>query len=250
MLRVVGGSIANAYDSGAIASHEPGRCVSCPARVACIAAHLDSAKRRLLPEYFHTAEPYHAGDYIYRAGDAADARYHVRSGMFKTYAINAEGDEYVTGIYLPGDILGHTQEHGQHAETAVALETASVCVFSEQSIGRCTEPEINVMLLRQIGEQALRGTLHQLNLKQTSAQARFAGFCLLFSRRLVALGRCGSHLPTPMSRTDIASYLGMTLESLSRVISKLNQMGVIRATRRHIEILQPEALQALGLHVS
>lgn len=250
MLRVADGKIANAYGSGAIASREPGRCASCPTRVACIAAHLDGAKRELLPEYFHPAEPYQAGDYIYRAGDAADAQYHVRSGMFKTYAINPEGDEYVTGIYLPGDVLGQSQEHGQHADSAVALETASVCVLSEQSIGQCTEPEISLMLLRQIGEQALRGTLHQLNLKQTTAQARFAGFCLLFSRSLAALGRCGSHLPTPMSRTDIASYLGMTLESLSRVISKLNQMGVIRATRNHIEILQPETLQALGLHVS
>ena len=105
-------------------------------------------------------------------------------------------------------------------------------------------------LVRQLAANASIDTRHQINLKQSAVQARFAGFCVMLGARLQRLGRSPHYLPTPMSRTDIASYLGMTLESLSRVISKLHAARVIRASRDHIEVLQPETLETLGLHVS
>ena len=153
------------------------------------------------------------------------------------------------GSIFPGDILGHAQIDGHHAESAVALETSSVCELTDAGVAECARNGLASILVRMFGEHSVQGTRHQLNLKQTSAQARFAGFCLLFSDRLAALGRSAEHLPTPMSRTDIASYLGMTLESLSRVISRLTQAGVIKASRNHIEILQPQTLETFGMHV-
>ncbi len=226
-----------------------GRCATCPTQVACLAAWLEPNERKLLPAIFATTDPLPQGTHLYEAGDPVRAQYHVRSGSFKTYAVNAEGDEYVTGFYLPGDVLGHVQQDRRYVESAVALETASVCELTENGVSKCAENGFAGLLIRQHAEQALHQTHHHLNLKLTSAQARFAGFCLLYADRLSHLGRNATFLPTPMSRTDLASYLGMTLESLSRVISKLTQAGVVRATPEHIEILEPEALNELGAHV-
>ncbi len=226
-----------------------GRCASCPTQVACLSAWLEPEQRALLPAIFSTREPLAEDTHLYRAGESVQAQYHVRSGAFKTYAINAEGDEYVTGFYLPGDVLGQVQQDGCHAESAVALETSSVCLLTDAGVTRCAEHGMAGLLLRQHAEKATDQTRHHLNLKQTSAPARFAGFCLLYGDRLAALGRSRDFLPTPMSRTDIASYLGMTLESLSRVISKLGKKRVIRATPDSIEILERDALEELGAHV-
>ena len=225
-------------------------CEVCPTRTVCLAAQVEPEQRLILPGLFHVLGPMQEDSHLYRAGDVVDGQYHVRSGFFKTYNINAEGDEYVTGFYLPGDVLGHVHRQGRHAESAIALEHASVCELNAESLERGAVSGLTTLLINQHAEQANLQVLHQLNLKQTSAQARFAGFCVLFAERLHRLGRCPNHLPTPMSRTDIASYLGMTLESLSRVISKLNAAEVVCATRDHIEVLQPDTLNTLGLHVA
>ena len=191
-----------------------------------------------------------SGAYIYRAGDPAQAQYHLRSGMVKTYVINAEGDEYVTGFYLPGEIFGTVHMDGSYGESAVALETTSVCELQDEAITELAQLGLAPALLKHMAANAGIDTVHQINLKQTSAQARFAGFCVNMAARLERLGRSPLHLPTPMSRTDLASYLGMTLESLSRVVSKLHTAGVVKANRDHIEVLQMETLNTLGLHAN
>lgn len=224
------------------------RCRECPTRQVCLAAESDADQLGQLPEFFHCVEAVAAGAHLYHAGDAARAQYHVRSGMVKTYVINAEGDEYVTGFYLPGEILGHVHVDGCHAESAVALETASVCELSVDSVTELAKMGLAPALINHLAANASIQTLHQINLKQTSSQARFAGYCVNMGARLKRLGRSALHIPTPMSRTDLASYLGMTLESLSRVISKLHAAGVIHASRDHIEVLQEETLYTLGLH--
>ncbi len=225
------------------------RCRECPTRTVCLAAQVDDAQLDELPELFRCDEPLASGAHLYHADDPAVAQYHVRSGMFKTYVINAEGDEYVTGFYLPGDILGHVHKQGCHAESAVALDTASVCALDEAGMQGCADMGLITPLFNQLAANAGIEARQQINLKQTTAQSRFAGFCLMLGERLERLGRSAALLPTPMSRTDLASYLGMTLESLSRVISRLHAARVINARRDCIEILQPDTLKTLGLHV-
>ena len=234
---------------------EPGRidnnrCRACPTRGVCLVADSDASQVERLPEYFHCIESVSVADHLYHAGDTAQAQYHVRSGMIKTYVINAEGDEYVTGFYLPGEIVGHVHMDGRHAESAVALETASVCELTSEAVGGLAQLGLAPALINHLAANASIEARHQINLKQTSAQARFAGFCVTMGERLRRLGRSPEHIPTPMSRTDLASYLGMTLESLSRVISKLHTAGVIHASRDHIQVVQVDTLNTLGLHVN
>jgi len=225
------------------------RCRICPTRTVCLASFVRDEQIDELQGILHCSEALEAGDHLYRAGDESLSQYHVRSGMLKTYFINAEGDEYVTGFHLPGESVGHHHIDGRHVESAAALETTTVCELGEADMQACGRLGMTAPLLRHMAASASVASHHQINLKQSSAQARFAGFCVLMAGRLERLGRNPRYLPTPMSRTDLASYLGMTLESLSRVVSKLHAGKVIRASREQIEILQCETLDTLGLHV-
>lgn len=228
----------------------PARCEICPTRGVCIAASADHEQLQLLPEYLTCSDSIASGDYLFHAGDPATGQFHIRSGMVKTYMITAEGDEYVTGFYLPGEIVGQVHANQCYAESAVALENVSVCELDDHAMEQCAQIGLTTALTKQLAMNAHIEMRHQINLKQTSAQGRFAGYCVQLASRLEHLGRSSTYLPTPMSRTDLASYLGMTLESLSRVISKLHAAQVVRANRDHIEVLQPETINTLGLHVN
>ncbi|MEM9622830.1 MAG: cyclic nucleotide-binding domain-containing protein [Pseudomonadota bacterium] len=229
------------------AGREP--CSQCPTRHVCIAAKLPAGRLTEIPAWFRVSGVFAPGDVLFRAGDPAVSQFHVRSGMFKTFVINAQGDEFVTGFHVAGDIIGCVAKAGRYVESAVALETATLCELNLTALQNDAGGgafAVLQALVGQIAEQAQRRLAHQLALSQTSAQLRFAAFCVSYAERLVALNRCATYLPTPMSRTDLANYLGMTLESLSRLVSKLNCAGVIAAARDHIEVCQPRQLAAMA----
>ena len=226
------------------------RCSVCPTRPVCLAKDLDESDRGRLEEIMDPFVCVETRNYLYRAGDVASHHYHVRSGMFKTYTINSNGDEYVTGFYLPGQIIGCAQIDGKHTESAIALETSSACRLLEKNLNKLSSIGIASTLFRLLAEREVLRNRHILNLNQTRAEARVTGFLIDMSGRFSLLGRCPDHISTPMSRTDIANYLGMTLETLSRALARLVKTGVLQTTKDYIKIKQPETVQLLGLHMS
>lgn len=233
-----------------MAKEQGGRCRQCPTRDVCFASRLEADRRDVLPNWFAAGGVVSAGDYLYRAGDPAQQQYHVRSGMFKTVVINPQGDEFVTGFHLPGDVLGVVHDRGCYVDSAVALDAGGACELTTKQLVSNPAPDISSALMDHLSEQSRSSLAHQISLSQSSAQARFSAFCMTYSDKLRRQNRCSNFLATPMSRTDLANYLGMTLESLSRVISKLNTAGVIQATRDHIELAQPATLKTLALHTT
>ncbi len=222
------------------------RCAECATAPHCLAADAQDDALRRLPGLLATSRVLQTGQHLFRAGDLADAHYYVRSGSFKTYTLTARGRERVTDFYLPGDVLSTTADRGYRVDSAVALETAMACRLSNSDV---TKLEKLNCLPRYFAKQAARETRlfrHQLALANPSAQARFARYCVEYSQQLKLLGRCPTRLPLPMSRTDIASYLGLTLESLSRVTSKLSKLGVIRSMRTEFEVVEMDALFSLA----
>jgi len=226
------------------------RCSVCPTRKACLASNLDDTDLGRLANLIEPFVPITKNEYLYRVGEPALRHYHVRSGMFKTHAINTSGDEYVTGFYLPGEILGCAQSVGKHTDSAVAIETSTACKLAANKIPALAEMGVGGTLFRLLGEREDLRNQQLLNLGQTRADARIAGFLIDMSNRLVRLGRCPNHIPIPMSRTDIANYLGLSLESLSRKLTRMVKAGILSTHRDYIEIIQPEAISLLGLHTA
>ncbi len=223
-------------------------CDQCHTRHYCIASRLQKDDVKRLAEVMDFGHRVGRHEYLFAMGDSISHQFHVRSGMFKSYTINTEGDESVTGFYLPGDVVPNFQTDGCSLHTVAALEESSVCYVPVQAEGGVSS--VWQALAFQAYEATSSTLTHQLNVKATSAQARFAGFCIQMMQRLAKLDRDPTHIPTPMSRTDIASYLGLTLESLSRVFARMKRSGVIAADRQHIKITDPATLSTLALHIS
>jgi CRP/FNR family transcriptional regulator, anaerobic regulatory protein len=195
--------------------------------------------------------PQHRGDYLYRAGDRADGCYVVRSGVYKSFAVHAGGEEYVTGFYYPGEILGLPGlATGTQEESAVAIETATACRIRPEALPTLWSLGAGRSLLRLLGEHDRQATTARITLSQSKADCRVARFLLELSERMSMHGRDPLVLPAPMSRTDLASHLGMTLESLSRVFSRLSRAKLISATRTEITLQAPEQLQNLAYHLA
>jgi len=222
----------------------------CPTRKVCLANNLDDGELQRLENLIEPFDSIKQHKHLYRVGETAERHYHVRSGMFKTYAVNTSGDEYVTGFYLPGEILGCAQNAGKHTDSAVAVETSTACRLAESKIPDIASLGIGGTLFRLLGEREDRRNQHLLNLSQTRADARIAGFLIDMSQRLSRLGRCPNHIPAPMSRTDIANYLGITLESLSRTLTRMVKTEILFTNRDYIEIRQPQTIELLGLHTA
>ena len=189
-------------------------------------------------------------DYLYRMGDNADRCYVVRSGVFKTVTVTGSGDEYVTGFFYPGELIGFSgQAEGRFPDSAVSLSNGTACRIRFRDLPRLWSLGAGPSFLRLIAEREQADTLVHINLGQKKAEVRIAGFLQQLMKRLSRLGFDPLCVPTPMSRTDLASHLGLTLESTSRVISRWKKAGVIETSRDQICIKQPDELATLAYHL-
>jgi CRP/FNR family transcriptional regulator len=191
------------------------------------------------------------GDFLYRAGDPSTAWSVVRSGVFKTVTVTPDGEEYVTGFYYPGEILGlDGQATGAHGDTAQALTSSTACHLDLEDLPSIWGLGAGASVLRLIAEHDRNESLLRINLSQSRADARIAGFLKLLMDRTERLGFDPKTLAMPMSRTDLANHLGLTLECVSRILSKWRKAGVIDTDRATTQILQPEALTTAAYHLA
>lgn len=226
-------------------------CGLCPTRHLCVARDLPDSAQEALGERLSTTAPMGKGDFLYRTGDEAKNWYVVRSGVFKTVTVTPDGEEYVTGFHYPGEILGlDGPATGTHRDTAVALGVSTACSIGLNQLPEIWELGAGASLLQLIAEHERNESMLRINLSQSRAEARIAGFLKLLMDRTERLGFDPTVLSMPMSRTDLANHLGLTLECVSRVLSKWRRAGVIDADRTTMKIVEAEALNTAAYHLA
>lgn len=206
----------------------------------CNLDELTSTKRRLV-----------RGTALYHIGDPFDSLYAVRSGAFKTVGVSSNGDQKVTGFYLPGEVLGlDAIGRGEHNYTAVALEDSEVCVivFSRLQEFALRIPELQQQLFRLLSNDITRDHGLMLLLGGMSAEQRLAAFLLSLSRRYRRLGYSAERFNLRMTREDIGSYLGLTLETVSRLLSRFQREGLVGMQQREVELKDADRLMKLVGH--
>lgn len=222
-------------------------CRDCATRHFCLGAELDGAALDRLSHWMTPEEPLQRGENLYRAGDPADGCYIVRSGVFKTVVSDADGGEHVTGFHYPGDLMAmNGQSEGCHLDSAVALDTSTACRVPLTRLPELWALGSGQQLLTLLGRAQQHAAEQQTLLARHGAESRLAAFLVGLARRRELRGLASDRLPLPMSRTDLANHLGMTLECLSRVLSRLSRRGVITAARREVTQNEPEALRAMA----
>lgn len=189
------------------------------------------------------------GETIFRSGDPFRSFFAVKSGSFKTVMVPPQGQEKVIGFHFAGEMVGTDGIAGDaYTCTARALESSLICELRRGQLQRTDVPEreLQSRIISILGEEVAFS--HKLNaaLIRQSSEQRMAAFILNVSSRMNERGLSGADFRLSMSRGDIASYLGLASETVSRTLMKLQKLGVIKIRNKHVQMLDPVMLEALA----
>ena len=221
-------------------------CTTCAFSQACLSEGMDKRALMDLHVLVEHVGPLHAGEHVFREGDVFEAIAAVRAGTVKTYVVDRDGHEQVLGFHLPGEVIGLDAIDGdRYPCNAVALDTVMLCRFSFPRISMLAArlPGLQQHLFRLMSRDIGRASLLA---GDYSADQRMAAFLIGLSRRLAARGFSPDRFQLTMARTDIANYLRLAPETVSRVLKRFQHDGLIHVYRRELELLGRKRLEDMA----
>jgi CRP/FNR family transcriptional regulator len=183
---------------------------------------------------------------LYAQGDRFENLYAVRSGTLKSTMALADGRAQVLAFHMAGEVVAWDGMcHGAHTTTVTALDSAQVCVIGCASLHAAAglDSGLQRRLNHLMGQEIVRSQGMAMMLGVCSARERLAGFLLDLSGRFQAQGYSARDFMLRMTRADIGSYLGMTLETVSRTFSLLRNEGLLQVDHRRVRIQDPDRLR-------
>jgi CRP/FNR family transcriptional regulator, anaerobic regulatory protein len=190
------------------------------------------------------------GAAIYARGDRFESLYAIHSGAFKSVTSSSARQSKVTGLHLPADLLGLDAISSEiHQYDAIAVEDSEVCVLPYPNLIHLTVrlPSVQAHVLTMMSRDIARDSGLVLRLGHMDAEQRVGAFLVALSERYIRLGYPGNRFDMRLTREDIASYLGLTAETVSRVFSRLQSGGFIDAQRSQVNIKElPKLRQLVG----
>jgi CRP/FNR family transcriptional regulator len=225
-------------------------CSACCVQGVCLPCNLNGSELTRFGEIATAKRRVQRGASLYHNGDRFESLYAVRSGAFKTVGVSRDGTEKITGFHLPGELLGLDAINGGSHGRAVALEDSEVCIipFAQLEQMALGVPALQHQLLRLLSGDISRDHGLMLLLGSMTAEQRLAAFLLSLSRRHQRLGYAGDRFMLRMTREEIGNYLGLTLETVSRLLSRFQREGLVAVHQRDIEILGKERLMEMVGH--
>ncbi len=192
--------------------------------------------------------PLRRGEHVFRAGEPFRSLYAVRSGSIKVYTPCEDGTEQVLGFHLPGELVGlDAIEDERHVCSAKALETTSVCAMPFDKLQELANQitSLHRHFIRLMSKELARDEAMLLLLGKGNAEERLATFLLSLSQRFKDRGFSETEFNLSMSRHDIGNYLGLAVETVSRMFSRLQDEGVLTVHRKNIHIHDLTRLRAM-----
>ncbi len=223
-------------------------CSNCNLRELCMPVGLTSHEINRLDKLVATRIKIKQGEPLFSLGDEFTSLYAIRTGVFKTCLLTADGREQVTGFQLAGEIVGLDGiVNDRHNCNAIALEDADVCVmpFSKVEDFSREFPVLQHHMHKIMSREIVRENGVMMLLGNMRAEERLAAFLLNLSQRLHARGFSQTEVILRMTREEIGSYLGLKLETISRTFSKFNRDGIIEVKQRYVRIIDADALKKL-----
>jgi CRP/FNR family transcriptional regulator len=231
--------------SSARAEVSQGRCRACTLAPRCLPGTLDERQRQQFERAVQRCRPLAHGEHLFRCNDAFRSLFAVRSGCLKSYTVDPEGREHVMSFHFAGEIVGIDAVSPQkHLSSCIALGPSAVCVLPYAPLAKLGHelPELPDQLLRMVSRYLLGNAVMAGDF---SAEERLAAFLVMVAARLRQRGDCGA-LDLAMSRQDIANYLRLAPETVSRILARFQRCGLVKADRRHITLLDAAGLGSLA----
>lgn len=228
----------------------PHTCRDCPTREHCLPAGLDPAGLRSFEHTVARRQSLKRHERLYRHGMPLEHLFIVASGQIKTERPMPDGRPQVVGFYLPGQLLGlDALASRTYCCDAVALCDSTVCAISYAMLNSLIQQR-SALLLRfhaLFGTELARQQSNMLLLGNAKAPQRLAAFLLDLAASHQAPAPPAPSFELRMSRDDIASHLGLALESVSRQLTQFRAAGLLEVQNRRIELLDADALQAIAI---
>ena len=221
-------------------------CADCAVREFSVCSSLDEAEMRDFEQlsrrvHFSTCET------VFAQEDMSLPLFSLVDGVIRLYKLLPDGRRQIVGFALPGDLLGMTTAD-RHGVSADAIGPVTVCRIARVPFARFSADNLN--LLRRINElvtrELNRARDHMVLLGRRSAEEKIAAFLVDWRARLAELRETTDIVPLPMSRQDIADYLGLTIETVSRTFTKLERDGVIDIIPGGVCLRNPARVEALA----
>ena len=224
------------------------RCTNCSMRELCLPIGLAQDALQQLDELVTNRLRLKKGDVLYRAGDSFTALYAIRTGSCKTTVLTEDGREQVAGYHMLGDVIGMDGIGTEHPGCqAVALEDSEYCVLPFDELGdlaRSIAP-LQRNLYKFLSREIARDHSVMLLLGSMRAEERLAAFLLNLSQRYRERGYSSTEFVLRMTREEIGSFLGLKLETVSRLFSRFQQEGLMQVQGRSIHLLDITTLKQL-----
>jgi CRP/FNR family transcriptional regulator len=221
-------------------------CSTCAFSQACLAQGMNRSELAQLHVLVEHVGPYQAGDRIFGRGDPFGAIAAVRGGSVKTCVTDVDGRERVLGFHFPGEVIGLDGIDGERYPCdAVALDTVVLCRFA---FPRMADLATRLPLLQQHLFRLLSRDIHTATRQggDWSADTRIAAFLVDIGRRLASRGFSPRRFELTMARTDIANYLRLAPETVSRVLRRFQEKRLVAVDRREIELIDVGRLESLA----
>lgn len=225
-------------------------CSSCRLSTLCLPLSLEIEDLDQISDVILRNQPLHKGDYLYRSNDPFSSIYAVRAGSVKSTYLSEEGEEQITGFYLPGEILGMDGlDTNTHRNSAIALETSAICEIPFNKLEELSQkiPSLQRHFFQLMSREITNDQQLITLLNKGSAEQRIAALLLSLSSRYQRRQLSPTEFLLPMSRTELGNYLGLTIETVSRVFSRLQKEKLIEANRRAISLLDISQLRSLAI---
>lgn len=226
-------------------------CENCSLSRLCLPMGLEPEDIERLDEIVLRSKPHHRNDYLFREGDRLRGIYAVKTGSIKTFISREDGTEQVLGFHLPGEIIGlDAIESGIHGCTAKVLETTAVCLIPYEQLEDLSReiPSLQHQMYRLMSREISNESNMLILLGKRNADERLATFLLSLSNRYRQRGFSPTEFNLSMSRNEIGNYLGLAVETVSRLFTRFQEDGILRVERKHVEVLDFDALKAISEH--
>jgi CRP/FNR family transcriptional regulator, anaerobic regulatory protein len=226
-------------------------CVKCNVRESCLSGGVPAEDLERVENIVVARRRIRRGERLFNAGDTFRCVYAIRTGFFKTLLGDSEGRDQITGFFMGGELLGMDGlGSGRYKDSAIALEDSDVCVMPYSLIDEIASnvPSLQHHLHSVLAREIVRGQGIMMLLGTMSAKERLAAFLINLSKRFLRRGYSGSHFILRMTRDEIGSYLGLKLETVSRLFSAYHKEGLLDVQQRQISILDMKGLERLLTH--
>ncbi|MCP4996952.1 MAG: fumarate/nitrate reduction transcriptional regulator Fnr [Gammaproteobacteria bacterium] len=223
-------------------------CKNCSLMTLCLPKGLAPEDMDTLDSIVRRNRPLHRGDHLFREGDSLRCLYVVKTGSVKSYAPCDDGSEHVLGFHLPGELMGlDAIESNHHHCSAKVLETSAVCEipFSDLEALSSKIPSLQHQMFRLLSREISHDEDMLSLLGKRSADERLCAFLLSLSERYKKRGFSATDFYLSMSRHEIACYLGLAVETVSRLFTRFQEEGLLKVERKHIQLLTPDRLKNL-----